>query len=224
MKRSKKYVASVKLIDKGKIYSANEAIELIKKMETAKFDASIDIAIKLNLDTTKADQQLRGTIALPHFFGKPIRILAIDDTLTNDDAKTLGINVGQTDVINDIKNGWMEFDVIITTPKFMPALSRLGKILGPKGLMPNPKLGTVTTNIKKTIDEFKKGKNQYRTDTYGNIHMKIGKVSAPTKDIVENIEALISFIKSKRPSTVKGDYIQNIAISSTMGPSLKLVK
>ena len=105
MKRSKKYVASVKLIDKGKIYSANEAIELIKKMETAKFDASIDIAIKLNLDTTKADQQLRGTIALPHFFGKPIRILAIDDTLTNDDAKTLGINVGQTDVINDIKNG-----------------------------------------------------------------------------------------------------------------------
>lgn len=224
MKRSKKYLASVKLIDKSKIYSAFEAIELIKQMEKIKFDASIDIAIKLNLDTTKAEQQLRGTIALPHFYGKPIRILAIDDTLTNEDAKELGIKIGQTDVINDIKNGWLDFDIIITTPKFMPALSRLGKVLGPKGLMPNPKLGTVTQNVKKTVTEFKKGKYQYRTDTYGNIHMKIGKVSAPTKDIVENIDTLIAFIKSKRPSTVKGDYIQNISISSTMSPSLKLVK
>lgn len=224
MKRSKKYLNAIKQIDKKKIYSAKDGVELIKKINQTKFDASIDIAIKLNLDTSKAEQQLRGTISLPHYYGKQIKILAITDEILNEEAKKLGIKVGQTDMINEIKGGQINFDLIITVPKFMPSLSKLGKILGPKGLMPNPKLGTVTTNIVKTINEFKKGKNQYRTDTYGNVHMKIGKISAPTNDIVENIDMLISFIKSKRPATVKGDYIKNITISSTMGPSIKLVK
>ena len=224
MKRSKKYLDAIKQIDKKKIYSTKDGVELIKKINQTKFDASIDIAIKLNLDTSKAEQQLRGTISLPHYYGKQVKILAITDEISNEEAKKLGIKVGQTDVINEIKDGQIDFDLIITVPKFMPSLSKLGKILGPKGLMPNPKLGTVTTNIVKTINEFKKGKNQYRTDTYGNVHMKIGKISAPTNDIVENIDMLISFIKSKRPATVKGDYIKNITISSTMGPSIKLTK
>lgn len=224
MFRGKKYSASAKLVERSKFYKIEEAVELAKKTSTTKFDASIDIAIKLNLDTTKADQQLRGTIALPHYYGKQIRIVAICDTISDADAKKLGIKVGTTDLINEIKGGWMDFDLIITSPKFMPQLSRLGKVLGPKGLMPNPKLGTVTPNPLAAVKEFKKGKYNYRTDTYGNIHMKIGKVSAPTKDVVENINALLDFIKSKRPATVKGDYIQNIAISSTMGPSIKVIK
>ncbi len=224
MKRSKNYLNAVKQIDKKKIYPTKEGVELIKKINQTKFDASIDIAIKLNLDTSKAEQQLRGSLALPHYYGKKIKILAITDEISNEEAKKLGIKVGQTDAIKEIKDGQIDFDLIITNPKFMPSLSKLGKILGPKGLMPNPKLGTVTTNVLKTVNEFKKGKNQYRTDTYGNIHMKIGKISAPTNDIAENIDALISFIKSKKPATVKGDYIKNITISSTMGPSIKLAK
>lgn len=224
MIRSKKYLDNSKLVDKKKFYSISEAIELAKKTSSTKFDASIDIAIKLNLDTTKAEQQLRGTIALPHYFGKSIRIVAITDDITSAQAKKLDIKVGTTDLINDIKNGWLDFDLIITNPKYMVQLSKLGKVLGPKGLMPNPKLGTVTTNVLSAVEEFKKGKYNYRTDTYGNIHMKIGKVSANTQQIVENIKALLDFIKSKKPSTVKGDYIQNISLSSTMGPSIKIIK
>ena len=224
MKRSKNYLNAVKQIDKKKIYSTKDGVELIKKINQTKFDASIDIAIKLNIDPSKTEQQLRGTVSLPHYYGKKIKILAITDEISNEEAEKLEIKVGQTDVIKEIKDEQIYFDLIITTPKFMPSLSKLGKILGPKGLMPNPKLGTVTTNILKTINEFKKGKYQYRTDTYGNIHMKIGKISAPTNDIVENIDTLISFIKSKKPATVKGEYIKNITISSTMSPSVKLVK
>ena len=158
MKRSKKYLNAIKQIDKKKIYSAKDGVELIKKINQTKFDASIDIAIKLNLDTSKAEQQLRGTISLPHYYGKQVKILAITDEISNEEAKKLGIKVGQTDVISEIKDGQIDFDLIITVPKFMPSLSKLGKILGPKGLMPNPKLGTVTTNIVKTINEFKKVK------------------------------------------------------------------
>jgi len=224
MAHGKKYIANAKLVDRTKFYSISEAVELAKKTSISKFDGAIDIAIKLNLDTTKAEQQLRGTIALPHYYGKQIRIVAITDTISDAEAKTLGITVGTTDLINEIKNGWMDFDLIITSPKFMVPLSKLGKVLGPKGLMPNPKLGTVTPNVLAAVKEFQKGKYNYRTDTYGNIHMKIGKVSADTKQIVENINALLDFIKSKRPTTVKGDYIQNIALSSTMGPSIKIVK
>ena len=219
----KKYIAAKKLVDSKKIYQVAEAVKLAKETSYSKFDASIDIAIKLNVDTTKAEQQLRGSIALPHYYGKTTRILVIDDSITADQAKKAGAEFfGGDEKIAEIKDGWLDFDVLITTPKFMPKLAKLGKILGPKGLMPNPKLGTVTTKVVDTIKDFKGGKSTYRTDTYGNIHMIIGKKSAKNEDIIENVETLINFIASKRPSTIKGEYIKSIYISSTMGPSIKI--
>ncbi len=219
----KKYITAKKLVDSKKIYPIAEAVKLAKETSYSKFDASIDIAIKLNVDTTKAEQQLRGSIALPHYYGKTSRILVIDDSITADQAKKAGAEFfGGDEKIAEIKDGWLDFDVLITTPKFMPKLAKLGKILGPKGLMPNPKLGTVTTKVVDTIKEFKGGKSTYRTDTYGNVHMIIGKKSAKNEDVVENIETLINFITSKRPSTIKGEYIKSIYISSTMGPSIRI--
>ena len=219
----KKYIAAKKLVDPKKVYSVAEAVDLAKKTSTTKFDSSIDIAIKLNVDTTKAEQQLRGTMTLPHYFGKVSRILVIDDSITFEQAKMAGADFfGGDEKIAEVKDGWLDFDVLITTPKFMPKISKLGKVLGTKGLMPNPKLGTVTTDVLKTIKEFKGGKSTYRTDTYGNVHMIVGKASAANEKIIENIDALISFIKTKRPSTVKGEYIKSIYISSSMGPSIKV--
>lgn len=217
----KKLKAALQKIDKKQVYELQQAIDLVKDPTLTKFDASIDVAIKLNLDTTKAEQQLRGAITLPHYTGKPVRILAITDNPQA--AIAAGADfAGGTDKINDIKSGWMDFDLIITMPKFMIELGKLGKVLGPKGLMPNPKTGTVTQDIPATVSEFKKGKKEYRTDTFGNIHMTVGKVSSPTDQIAQNVNALIDLIKSKRPSTVKGNYIQNICLSSTMGPSVKV--
>ena len=210
--------------DKFQFFPIMEAIEIVKKSKTIKFDASIDIAVKLNLDTSKVEQQLRGTLTLPNYFGKTQRIVVIDDSLTKNDAKELDVlKVGAKDVIDEITAGWIDFDLIITTPKMMPALSKLGKLLGPRGLMPNPKIGNVTVNVKKTVETFKKGISQYRTDSYGNIHMLVGRMSSSSDKIAENIETLLSFIKSKRPSTVKGIFIQNISISSTMGPGVKII-
>ena len=219
----KKFEAAKKLVDRKKIYPYAEAVALAKKTSITKFDGSIDIAIKLNVDTTKAEQQLRGTISLPHYYGKLSRVLVIDDSITPDAAKKAGADFfGGDEKIAEIKEGWLDFDVLITSPKFMPKLAKLGKILGPKGLMPNPKLGTVTPKVLDAVKEFKAGKSTYRTDTYGNVHMIVGKVSAKDADIVENIEALINFIASKRPSTVKGEYIKSIYISASMGPSIRI--
>lgn len=219
----KKYTAAKKLVDSKKVYPFAEAVNLAKETSYAKFDASIDIAIKLNVDTTKAEQQLRGSIALPHYYGKISRILVIDDSITAAEAKKAGADYfGGDEKIAEIKDGWLDFDVLITSPKFMPKLAKLGKILGPKGLMPNPKLGTVTTKVLDTVKEFKVGKSTYRTDTYGNVHMIIGKKSAKTEDVVENIETLINFITSKRPASLKGEYVKSIYISSTMGPSIRI--
>ncbi|MDE5953041.1 MAG: 50S ribosomal protein L1, partial [Malacoplasma sp.] len=210
--------------DKTKFYSIEEAVELAKKSSKTKFLSSIDIAIKLNLDTTKSDQQLRGTVSLPYFFGKEKRILVLDKGLTQKDAKNLGVAyAGDSETIAEISKGWLDFDLIITTPKMMPELSKLGKILGTRGLMPNPKNGNVTTDLSKTISEFKKGISQYRTDNYGNIHMVVGKTNADTKKIVENVEFLISFINSKKPAAVKGIFMEKINISSTMGPGIKVL-
>lgn len=210
--------------DKNQFYSIEEAVKLAKQSSTTKFVSSIDIAVKLNLDTSKADQQLRGTLALPHFFGKKKRILVLDTGLTDKDAAKLGVDyAGDKEKIDEIAKGWLDFDLIITTPKIMPQLSKLGKILGTRGLMPNPKVGNVTTNLEKTIAEFKKGVNQYRTDSYGNVHMTIGKADADDSKIIENINFLLDFLNSKRPSTVKGIYIQGVSISSTMGPGVKIL-
>ena len=222
-KISRKMKKACEGIDLRKIYPLDEAVKLAQKTSITKFDGSIDVAIKLNLDTTKAEQQLRGTLSFPHSNGKVLKILAIADDIKAEDAKQAGADYfGGTEIYQDIEKGWTDFDVILTTPKMMPSLSKLGKVLGPKGLMPNPKTGTVSQDLIKTIKEFKKGKFEYRTDTFGNIHMTVGKVSSKTNEIVENIESLISLIKSKRPNTVKGTYIQNISVSASMGPGFKV--
>lgn len=219
----KKMKNALSLFDSSKVYTPEEAAEIVKKVSYSKFDGAVNIAIKLNLDTTKAEQQLRGTISLPNGTGKKIRILAITDNMTKDEALENGIDfVGASERIEEIKNGWLDFDLIITTPKFMPELSKLGKILGPRGLMPNPKTQTVTNDIKSTAAEFKKGRFEYRTDSYGNIHSVVGKVSFPSDKLAENIHAMIEIIRTKRPSTVKGDFLQNVVISPTMGPSIKV--
>ncbi len=222
-KLSKKMQKATALVEKNKAYPLEEAVALAQKASISKFVGSIDVAIKLNLDTKKVEQQLRGSIVLPNGNGKDTRILVIDDTMSADEAKKLGADYfGGTDIIQDIEKMLNKIDLIITTTKIMPALAKLGKVLGPRGLMPNPKIGTVTTDLPKTITEFKKGRLEYRVDTYGNIHMCVGKVSNDSKKIVENIETLISLLKSKKPSTVKGQYIQNITVSPTMGPSVKV--
>lgn len=223
-KLTKNQKKSISLIEKNKAYPLIEAIELAKKTSYSKFDGSIDLAIKLNLDTTKVEQQLRGSISLPNGNGKIIRILALDDTLSKEDAQKSGVDYfGGADIIQDIEKMISKIDLIITTPKMMPMLAKYGKLLGPRGLMPNPKTGTVTTDTIKTIEEFKKGRTEYRTDSYGNIHISVGKVSFDSNKIAENIEAVISLLKSKRPSTVKGNYIQNITVSPTMGCGVKVL-
>lgn len=223
-KQTKNIKKVSKLVEKNKLYPLNEAIDLAKSTSYSKFDGSIDLAVKLNLDTTKVEQQLRGSISLPNGNGKSISILAIDDSVSVDELKKSGADfAGDASIIQDIEKMISKIDLIITTPKIMPQLAKLGKVLGPRGLMPNPKTGTVTTTITKTIEEFKKGRTEYRTDSYGNIHISVGKVSFKTDKIAENINAVIALLKSKKPSTVKGTYIQNIAVSPTMGKGVKVL-
>ncbi|MDQ0514082.1 large subunit ribosomal protein L1 [Mycoplasmoides fastidiosum] len=219
-KRFKKILASV---DTKKNYTVTEALELLKQNANVKFVPSVDIAVKLNLNTTKPEQQLRGTFTLPHTVAKEVRVLVIDDAFTKEDAEKCGADhYGSVEKIDEIKQGWMEFDLIITTAKMMPQLAKIGKILGPKGLMPNPKLGTVTNDVVKTVIEFKKGKSEYRTDSFGNIHMQIGKADFTVEQLSENFDAVMQLLIARKPSVVKGTYIQNISLSTTMGPGLKI--
>lgn len=224
MKRSKKYVEVAKEVEKNKLYTKEEAISLAKKTSTTKFDASVELAINLNLDTKKADQQLRGTICLPNGTGKTKRILVIAKGPKAEEAKQAGADfVGDTDYLEKIeKENWFEFDVLIATPDMMPVLGKLGKVLGPKGLMPNPKTGTVTMDINKAVLEVKQGRIEYRTDSYGNVHAIIGKVSFTEKQLLENLEAFVSLILKTKPATVKGTYVKNISIATTMGPGIKI--
>ena len=224
MKKGKKYVEVAKLVEKNKLYSKEEAIDLVKKTSTTKFDSSVELALSLNLDTKKADQQLRGTICLPNGTGKTKKILVIAKGPKAAEAKEAGADyVGDTDYLEKIeKENWFDFDTLIATPDMMPQLGKLGKILGPKGLMPNPKTGTVTMDIKKAVEEVKQGRIEYRTDSYGNVHTIIGKVSFTEKQLLENLEAFVSLILKTKPSVVKGTYIKNISISTTMGPGIKI--
>jgi len=224
MKKGKKYVEAKKLVEKNKLYTKEEAIELVKKTSVTKFDSSVELAMNLNLDTKKADQQLRGTICLPHGTGKTKRILVIAKGPKAEEAKQAGADyVGDTDYLEKIeKENWFEFDVLIATPDMMPVLGKLGKVLGPKGLMPNPKTGTVTMDVKKAVEEVKQGRIEYRTDSYGNVHTIIGKVSFTEEQLVENLNAFVSMIIKSKPSVVKGAYIKNISVSSTMGPGIKI--
>ena len=223
MKRSgKKYVEASKLVEKNKNYSLDEAIELAKKTSITKFDSSVEIAIKLNIDTKKADQQMRGSLVLPNGNGKTKRILVLAKGEAATAAKNAGADfVGELDLIEKIeKENWFDFDVIIATPEMMPALGKIGKVLGPKGLMPNPKTGTVTPTPANAVEDVKKGMIEYRADQYGNIHVMVGKVSFDSKALKENIDYVVSTMVKAKPQTVKGKYITNISLSTTMGPGI----
>ena len=224
-KKGKKYVQALELVEKGKVYTKEEAIELVKKTSTSKFDGTVEVAINLNLDTKKTDQQLRGALVLPNGTGKTKTVLVLTKNAEQTKAaKEAGADfVGEADLVDKIQNeNWLDFDVIIATPEMMPLLGRLGKVLGPRGLMPNPKTGTVTTDVKKAIDDIKKGRVEYRTDSYGNVHAIIGKVSFDTDKLVENLQAFVTVIVKSKPTTAKGQYIKNISVSSTMGPGIKV--
>lgn len=224
MKKGKKYAEVAKLVEKNKLYTLEEAVSLVKKTSYAKFDSSVELAMNLNLDTKKADQQLRGTICLPHGTGKTKRILVIAKGDKAKEAKEAGADyVGDVDLLEKIeKENWFEFDVLIATPDMMPQLGKLGKVLGPKGLMPNPKTGTVTLDVTKAVNEVKQGRIEYRTDSYGNVHVIVGKVSFDNHKLVENIKEFVKLIQKTKPSVVKGTYVKNVSISATMGPGIKI--
>ena len=223
-KRSKKYVEALSKLEKGKLYTKEEAVKLVKETSVTTFDASVEVAMRLNLDTKKADQQLRGAIVLPKGTGKSTRVLVIAKGDQAKAAKEAGADyVGDVDMLNKIeKENWFDFDVMIATPDMMPLLGKLGRILGPKGLMPNPKTGTVTTDVAKAVSDAKAGRVEYRTDSFGNVHALIGKVSFSEEDLLMNLVAFVAQIQKIKPATVKGEYIKNISISSTMGPGIKI--
>ena len=224
MKKSKRYVANLAQVDKAKLYSIEEAVTLAKKTSNSKFDATLEVAMNLNLDVKKADQQLRGAVVLPHGTGKEKKILVLAKGEQAKAATNAGADyVGDMDLITKIeKENWFDYDVIIATPEMMPSLGKIGKLLGPKGLMPNPKTGTVTMDVAKAIEETKKGKVNYRTDSFGNVHGIFGKASFDNKKLEENLKAFIEIIIKSKPTTAKGNYIKNISISSTMGPGIKI--
>lgn len=224
MKKGKRYEEALKKVEKQKLYTKEEAIKLVKETSYANFDASVEVAMNLNLDTKKADQQLRGAVVLPNGTGKTKRVLVLAKGEAAKAAKEAGADyVGDTDMIEKIqKENWFEFDSLIATPDMMPQLGKIGRILGPKGLMPNPKTGTVTMDTKKAVEEVKKGRVEYRTDSYGNVHALIGKVSFDDEKLIENLKTFVTLIIKSKPSVVKGAYVKNISVSSTMGPGIKI--
>ena len=223
-KRSKKYVEAFNKVDKNKLYTKDEAVKLVKETSLSSFDGTVEVAVRLNLDTKKADQQLRGAVLLPKGTGKVSKILVIAKGPKATEAKEAGADyVGDNDMLEKIeKENWFDFDTIIATPDMMPALGKIGKVLGPKGLMPNPKTGTVTMDIKKAVEEAKAGKVEFRTDSYGIVHGIIGKVSFDEKDLVANLDTFVGNLLKMKPDSVKGDYVKSITVSATMGPGIKI--
>ena len=221
MKKGKKYLQVAEKIDSTKVYSIEEACALVKETSTVKFDATIDVSFRLNVDPKYADQQLRGTIVLPHGNGKTKKVLAI--TRKHEEAKAAGADfVGDKDMLEKIqKENWFEFDIIVATPDMMGELGKMGRLLGPKGLMPNPKTGTVSMDIGKAIQEIKAGKIEYRVDKQGNIHLSIGRVSFDTEKLVDDLKVVVETLLKVRPASVKGQYVKNCVVTTTMGPSVK---
>ena len=224
MKRGKKYVEAAKAIDRGTLYDVADAVTLVKKTAVAKFDETIEAHIRTGCDGRHADQQIRGAVVLPHGTGKKVRILVFAKDAKAEEAKAAGADyVGGDELIPKIQNdGWLDFDVVVATPDMMGVVGRLGKVLGPKGLMPNPKAGTVTMDVTKAVNDIKAGKIEYRLDKANIIHVPVGKVSFDEAKLQENFDALMEAITKARPSAVKGQFLKSITLSTTMGPGVKV--
>ncbi len=217
----KKYEAAKAKVDRSKLYNYKEAIALAKELASTKFDSSVELSFFLNIDPRQADQNIRGAIVLPNGSGKTQRVLVITQGAKVEEAKNAGADyVGGADMIEKIQGGWFDFDKIVATPDMMGQLGKLGRLLGPKGLMPNPKTGTVTMNVAQAVDEIKKGKAEYRTDRDGNVNVMIGKCSFTDEALAENFKAIYDQIVKIKPAAVKGTYIKNLTLSTTMGPGI----
>ena len=222
-KKGKKYSAVVDPIEQNKAYTLAEAAELVVKTSTTKFDSSVDIDVRLGVDPRHADQMVRGTVSLPHGTGKTVRVLALVNPSKQEDAVNAGADfVGLDDKIAEIEGGWLDFDVIVATPDVMGKLGKLGRVLGPRGLMPNPKSGTVTMEVGNAIREVKAGKIDFRVDKYGILHAAIAKASFDAQNVKENAEAFLQTVVKLKPSSAKGIYIKSIYLSTTMGPSIQV--
>ncbi len=224
MKRGKKYVEAAKLIDRATLYSAEDAVALVKKASSAKFDETVEAHIRTGCDGRHADQQIRGAVVLPHGTGKTVRVLVFAKGAKATEAEAAGADfVGGEELIPKIQNeGWFEFDVVVATPDMMGVVGRLGRVLGPKGLMPNPKAGTVTMDVTKAVNDIKAGKIEYRLDKTNIVHVPVGKVSFTEEQLAENFKAIMDAIVKAKPSAVKGQYLKNITLASTMGPGVKV--
>ena len=224
MKRGKKYVEAAKLVDRATLYDKEEAIALVKKASVAKFDETVEVHIRTGCDGRHADQQVRGAVVLPHGTGKTVRVLVFAKGAKADEAKAAGAEfVGAEELIPKIQNeGWLDFDVVVATPDMMGVVGRLGRILGPKGLMPNPKAGTVTMDVTKAVNDIKAGKIEYRLDKTNIIHVPIGKASFTEEQLADNFQTLIDAINKARPAAVKGQFLKSVTLTSTMGPGVKV--
>ncbi|HBS91353.1 MAG TPA: 50S ribosomal protein L1 [Erysipelotrichaceae bacterium] len=222
-KHGKKYVEALAKVDRTKQYSVSEAINLAKEINFVKFDPTVEVSFRLNVDPRHADQQIRGAMVLPHGTGRSQKVLVITQGPKEKEAQDAGADfVGGKEILEQIKGGWFDFDIIVATPDMMGELGKLGKLLGPKGLMPNPKTGTVTMDVAKAISEIKKGKVQYRVDKEGNINVMIGKLSFNEEQLAENFKAIYDVILRARPAAVKGTYMKNVVLSTTMGPGIRV--
>ncbi|MBF2518321.1 50S ribosomal protein L1 [Listeria marthii] len=222
-KKGKKYQDALKQIDANKVYTAEEAVELAKKIDFAKFDATVEVAFRLGVDPKKADQQIRGAVVLPNGTGKTQRVLVFAKGEKAKEAEAAGADyVGESEFVEKINQGWFDFDVIVATPDMMGEVGKLGRVLGPKGLMPNPKTGTVTMDVTKAVNEIKAGKVEYRVDKAGNVHAPIGKVSFDAAKLVENFRTVNDVLQKAKPAAAKGTYVKNLSVTTTFGPGIQV--
>jgi large subunit ribosomal protein L1 len=223
MAQGKKYVDASKKYDKAELHEPTEAFTLVKTLATRKFDETVEVAFKLGVDPRKADQMLRSTVSLPAGTGKDVRVAVFATGDAAEEARAAGADVvGAEDLVDRVQKGFLDFDIAVATPDLMGQVGKLGRVLGPRGLMPNPKTGTVTTDVGKTVGEFKGGKVEYRTDRFGNVHVPIGKASFPVESLVQNYGAVLDEIQKAKPASAKGKYLKGITTSSTMGPGVKI--
>jgi large subunit ribosomal protein L1 len=223
MAKGKKYEDAAKRFDRDQLFTPTEALELVKNLASAKFDETVELAVRLGVDPRKADQMVRGTVALPSGTGKDVRVAVFANGPAAQEARDAGADiVGSDDLAEEIQKGNFNFDVAIATPDLMPLVGRLGRVLGPRGLMPNPKTGTVTTDVGRAVSEFKGGKVEYRTDRYGNVHVPLGRASFEVDQLNENFRAVIDELNRAKPAAAKGRYLRKLAVSSTMGPGVRV--